>query len=290
MKNIITTLIMLSTVLLWPMLAHAELNVRYYEPRNKKDKYPIDLVEFLLTKAGARYTLDPVTASDSTEMRQIADLNAGYISISTLAANDNLNKELHAIQYPIFRGLLGHRVFIIRKGDQTRFNDIENIQQLSKLIGGQGRFWADTAVLKSAGLQLETPVKYDSLFYMLDGNRFDYFPRAIHEPLTEIAARPHLDLTIENNILLVYPQPMLFYTAKSNTELSRALEQGFELAVKDGSFASWFINHPMIEEVMSKIDLDSRTVIRIPNPHLPAETPVDRAELWLDVTQLKQAS
>lgn len=273
--------------LLLSLSAHAELTIRYYEPLNKKDLYPIDLIEFLLQKVNVEYTLVPIQASDSTEMRQVADLNAGHISFSTLATNKFLNQELHAIQYPIFRGLLGHRVFIIRNGDQQRFDHVSSVEQLAQFVAGQGRFWADTQVLKSAGLPLETPVKYEGLFHMLDGGRFDYFPRALHEPISEMAARPQLDLAIEQNLLLVYPQPMLFYTAKANTQLSSALEQGFESAIQDGSFANWFVSHPMIREVLSKIALEQRTVLRIDNPHLPPGTPVDRAELWLDVSQLR---
>ncbi|MBW8189862.1 diguanylate cyclase [Neiella marina] len=273
--------------LLLSLSANASLAVRYYQPLNPKDHYPIDLVEFLLQKAAVDYQLFPIQASDSTEMRQIADLNAGHISFATLATNKRLNQALHPIQYPIFRGLLGYRVFIIRKGEQARFDQVSSLQQLSQFVAGQGRFWADTQVLKSAGLPLETPVKYEGLFHMLDGGRFDYFPRAIHEPISELSARPQLNLAIENNILLIYPQPMMFYTSKANKALSQAIEHGFEAAIQDGSFAQWFVDHPMIQEVLSKIDLEQRTVIRIDNPHLPAGTPVQRSELWLDIAQLR---
>ncbi|MBD1388090.1 diguanylate cyclase [Neiella sp. HB171785] len=282
-------------LLLFPLLvvsltAKAAIKVNYYQPSNENDRYPIDLVSFLLDKSGMDYQLNGVPSENLTEQRLISDVQSGQVSFISMATNERLNNELHAIQYPMYRGLLGHRVFIIRQGDQHKFDGINSVAELNRLVGGQGRFWADTAVLKSAGLNVETPVKYHSLFYMLEGERFDYFPRAIHEPLNEIAARPELDLTIEKNLLLVYPMPMLLYTSKANPELYKALELGFENAIQDGSFAKWFVEHPAIEQVLSKIELHNRTVLRLDNPHLPAGTPVHRKELWLDIEQLKKTS
>lgn len=270
--------------------AAAKLTVNYYQPNNANDRYPVDLVTFLLNKASVAYELKSISSENLTEQRLIADVQSGKVSFISMATNERLNQQLHPIQYPIYRGLLGHRVFIIRQGEQRRFDGIQSISELNRLIGGQGRFWADTAVLKSAGLNIETPVKYNSLFYMLEGGRFDYFPRAIHEPLNEIAARPDLNLAIEQNLLLVYPMPMLLYTSKQNPQLTNALERGFEAAVTDGSFAQWFVEHPAIAQVLSKIKLDNRTILRLNNPHLPTGTPVERKELWLDIAQLSNHS
>lgn len=49
-----------------------------------------------------------------------------------------------------------------------------------------GRFWVSTKVL-------------------LDGSRFDYFPGAVHEPWSEVASYPDLELQVEENLLLIYP-------------------------------------------------------------------------------------
>ncbi|MBW8189863.1 diguanylate cyclase [Neiella marina] len=289
-KNKTAKMAALLLLMLVAPIATAKLTVNYYKPNNANDRYPVDLVSFLLTKANESYELKPISSENLTEQRLIADVQSGRVSFISMATNERLNRELNAIQYPMYRGLLGHRVFIIRDGDQNRFDGIQSVAELNRLTGGQGRFWADTEVLKSAGLKVETPVKYNSLFYMLEGGRFDYFPRAIHEPLNEITARPELGLTIEENLLLVYPMPMLLYTSRQNQQLSLALEKGFESAVADGSFAQWFVEHPAIKEVLSKIQLNNRTVLRLENPHLPTGTPVDRKELWLDISQLGQAS
>ncbi|MCM2679524.1 hypothetical protein [Echinimonas agarilytica] len=275
-------LLLVSFWLCWaPQVAHAAMKVRYYEPMNEKDEYPIDLLKFILDSADADYELEPVPTADMTEIRQIADVNAGHVSFVPLAANKRANDALAPVPYPIFRGLLGHRVLLIREHEQSRFDQIDSISELQQLKGGQGRFWPDTQVLLSAGLDIETPVKYEGLFHMLEGGRFDFFPRGLQEPVSELNARPELELSIEESLLMVYPMPMFFYASKGNQEFVKTLSQGFENATKDGSFEKWFVKHPLIAETLSKIDLKGRTILRLENPHLPTLVPVEREELWL---------
>lgn len=183
--------------------------------------------------------------------------------------------------------MLGYRIFIIRKGDQALFDQVRNLDDLKRLRAGQGRFWGDTAVLKAAGLDVVTPVKYSSLFPMLAGGRFDYFPRAIHEPWSEVASQKDLDLVVEKRILLVYPFAMYLFVAKENPALARKIEKGFELAIADGSFDKLFYGHPVVRTAILDSDLRHRFVLRIPNPNMTKETPTHRPELWLSPTRIQ---
>ena len=46
---------------------------------------------------------------------------------------------------------------------------------------------------------------------MVDGDRFDAFPRGVNEPFGELAQRPDLpDLKVEDTILLVYRMPFIY--------------------------------------------------------------------------------
>ena len=145
-----------------------------------------------------------------------------------------------AVRIPLLKGLLGHRIFIIRNGDQKRFSRIDNLTHLSQLQAGMGRFWGSTKVLKEAGLPVVTSVKFKNLFHMLDGSRFDYFPRAVHEPWTEVAEHSELALDVERNLLLIYPYAMYFYMKQGNSRLHQLLMQGLELAIADCSFDKFF--------------------------------------------------
>lgn len=51
----------------------------------------------------------------------------------------------------------------------------------------------------------------------------------------------------------------------------------------NGSYDEFFLKHPMVRDALEKSNVQGRRVIRIQNPHLPADTPVDRKEFWLDL-------
>lgn len=206
----------------------------------------------------------------------------GTLSVMWAGTTPTYEAELLPIRIPVEKGMLGYRVFIIRKGDQPLFDQVKSLDDLKKLKAGQGRFWGDTAVLKAAGLPTVTPVKYPTLFPMLDGKRFDYFPRAIHEPWAELDTRKTLNLEVEKRILLVYPFAMYFFVAKDQPQLGEAIRSGLEAAIKDGSYDKLFYNNPLVANALSNANLKNRLVLRIPNPFMSAQTPLNRPELWLD--------
>lgn len=273
-------------VLLPAQASNAANTIRYLPVEEPKDKYPFELVQFILSKLDKQYQFEPVEFQQMSLTRQISELDAGHFSFVNFATNNEMESRLRPIRIPIFKGLLGHRVFIIRNGEQHRFADIQSLAELKQFSAGQGRFWSDTNVLKSAGIPTVDPVKYFSLFHMLEGGRFDYFPRAVHEPYSEIASRPELNLAVESNIMLVYPLPMYIFVSKNNEQLAQDIEQGFEMAIADGSFDQWFFSHPLIQDVLTRVDIKNRTILRIDNPHLPPATPLNRPELWLNTETL----
>ncbi len=148
----------------------------------------------------------------------------------------------------------------------------------------QGTFWGDSTVLKNADIPLVTTIKYGNLFPMLEGGRFDYFPRAVHEPWVEVDSRPELNLAIDSNVMLIYPYAMYFYVKKDN-QAHDLIHRGFDMAIADGSFDKLFFSHPMIQDVMNKANLSERTVFRIPNPTMHEDTPLDVQAYWLDVSK-----
>ena len=149
-----------------------------------------------------------------------------------------------------------------------------------------GTFWGSTKVLENAGLNVVKTVKYQNLFPMLDGSRFDYFPRAVHEPWKELADRKELALSVEEKLLLIYPYAMYFYVRKDNVELHDRLQKGLELAIQDGSFDDVFFSNSLVQSALALAKLGSRRVLRINNPDMHPETPIDRPEFWLNISNL----
>lgn len=217
------------------------------------------------------------------EARKVQMLHDGLLDVIWTGTTAEYEQNLQAIRIPILKGMLGHRIFIIRSGEQARFSQIKSFAQLQKIPLGQGKFWGDTSVLKNAQMTVVDPVKYESLFHMLEGGRFDFFPRALHEPWSEVSSRQELNLTVEQNHLLIYPFALYFFVAKDNQTLAQQLSRGLMNAIEDGSYDSLFYNHPVIEETLARSALGERIVHRLENPNMSPETPVSDSRLWLDI-------
>jgi len=223
-----------------------------------------------------------------SQARMIKEFESGNLDVVWLGTNAELEENYRPVRIPLFKGLLGHRLFIIREGDQSRFDRIRSVEQLREVPLGQGRTWADTEILRSAGFEVVTTNKYVNLFPMLEGGRFDAFPRGAHEPWAEVKDWAHLDLTVEEGLMLVYRMPLYFFVDANDRELARDLEAGLNKAIEDGRFDEHFFGHELVRDVLRRANLQDRRAFFIDNPGMTPETPVDREELWLDISNLPE--
>lgn len=247
--------------------------------------YAKGLLKLALSKVPETYEWEESTPN-TTESRLVQMLEDGQLDIVWYASTEELETRLQPIRIPMYRGLLGYRVLMIKSGTQHEFNHIKTLEDLQEISLGQGRFWADTAVLEANGLNVVKVLKYEGLFYMLDGDRFDAFPRGVHEPWAEIENRPELALEVEKNLLIAYTNPFYFFVSRANPELAKNLEEGLRIAIEDGSFTEYFFSDPTVQDVVNKANLESRTIIRLENPSLPKATPLDEKHLWFDPIEL----
>lgn len=195
-------------------------------------------------------------------------------------------QQLRPIRIPLFKGLFGYRVLLIRAGEQPRFDRVHSLQDLALLLAGQGTHWPDTPIMQHNGLRVTTAETTESLFRMMKAKRFDYFPRGISEAWFELAQRQEKNLAVEKNILLHYPTALYFFVNKSNEALAQRIERGLEMLIDNGKFDAFFYNHPRVSSGLEK--LTNRHVIRLENPFLPAVTPVDNPRYWIDLTSINE--
>ncbi len=255
--------------------------LRVVEGGNSIESYARGLLTLALSKLPENYEIQQTVPSNSEE-RMISMLIDNQLDVVWYATTNDLEERLQPIRICIYRGLLGYRVLMIKKGTQYKFDGIKNLEDLRRVSLGQGRFWADTNVLTANNLNVVKVLKYEGLFHMLDGDRFDAFPRGAHEPWSEMQRYPKLALDVEQNLLISYTNPFYFFVNKSNTKLAADIEKGMRIAIEDGSFNEYFLNDPTVKDVMAKANLKSRTLIKLENPGLPKKTPVDDASLWFD--------
>lgn len=245
-------------------------------------EYPIVLLRFILDKSGVPYNITFSEFGVTTQARQIAllesntDINLGWYGTSA-----DLERELVPVRFPIWRGLLGYRIFIIHKDNQSKFDQINTLEDLQKFKGGQGIGWGDIQILEHSGLKQEAS-QYDAIFAKINAKHSDYFSRGITEAFREVEVRQKdfPNLAVEKHLLLVYPFDGFFFTNKENPELAHALESGFRKAYADGSFKKFFYSHPVVKTVLEKANLGGRTRIDIPNPLLTPETLAIPSQYW----------
>lgn len=191
-------------------------------------------------------------------------------------------QELRPVRIPLFKGLFGYRVFLIRADEQARFNDIKTLDDLAQLLAGQGTHWPDTSIMQYNGLRVTTAETTESLFRMINARRFDYFPRGISEAWFELEQRHEKNLVVEDNILLYYPTALYFFVNKKNEALAKRIEQGLETLIDNGKFDEFFYSHPRVSSGLER--LTNRHIIRLENPLLPPETPLANPRYWIDLT------
>jgi hypothetical protein len=251
---------------------------------NVQTDYMNGLLKLALSYSSTKYTF-ATTPEVYSRPRVMESVRSGSISVMWGGTSEEMERDFIPVRIDAYRGLMNHRLFFIRKGDQARFDNIYSLEDLKKVRMGQGRSWQDASILENAGFEVIKATKKPSLYHMLDGGRFDAFPRGANEVWTELNAFPELALTVEKRLVLIYPLPTYFFVSPKDPELAKDIENGLESAIKDGAFDKYFYGSPEVQEALEKADLPNRRAIRIDNPYLPKATPLDRKELWLDLTR-----
>jgi hypothetical protein len=250
-------------------------------------EYVVALLRMALPFSNVDYQLDLQRIS-FTVPRLIEEIKGGNFDLMWTATNNELEEQLLPIRVPLYKGLLGHRVFIIHPSLQSRFDQVDNLLDLQRFSLGQGRGWSDVEILEANDLKVTVATKYGGLFHMVEGGRFDAFPRGVQEPWQELQLRPELQLTVEEKLLLVYKMPYYLFTGRDNRALAIDLEATLIRAIEAGAFDEFFFSYPQIKDVISKANLAERKVFPLVNPQLPPKTPVDNPILWLDAGKLKE--
>jgi len=263
-----------------------EKHVKYNMPSNVQTDYMQGLLKLALNYSGKNYVFS-TTEETYSRPRLMESVKNGSVSLMWGGTSEQMEGDYLPIRIDAYRGLMSHRILIIRNGDQARFDEVKTLDDLRKIKFGQGRSWQDASIMKSAGFDVVTSTKKPGLFYMLDGGRFDAFPRGANEAWSEMAAFPKLNLAVEKQLVLVYPLPTYFFVHKGDPALAKDIENGLETAIRDGSFDTYFYNSKEVKDALEHADLPNRRAFYIENPFLPKATPLARKELWITIEDLR---
>ena len=231
------------------------------------------------------YVLRSATSA-MTERRALEELmtDSGKITVLVHGNVADYEKQLLPVYFPLDKGLLGYRVFLIRSETQARLESVKGLGDLRQHSIGQGLNWGDVTILRNAGLTVVEGTSYEGLFAMLAAGRFELFSRGVVEIGEELARQKsnHPELMIERNLLLYYPLTRYFYVRRSpeGEALARRISTGLERMLSNGSFDKMFQTFKAPFE--NEIGFRNRLLIEIDNPLQTPETPRNRPELWFD--------
>ena len=258
--------------------AAADPQILYYpkRPDSPRWNYALSLVELGLEESGRDYVLQP-TEEEMSQSRAARELELGNVDFIWTGTSADYEERFRAIRVPVLRGLDGYRICVINPNRQPAFTAVQTLADLQQLTIGQDGGWADVKILEAAGFTVVT-APYETLFNMVERERFDCFLRGAHEAPNEVAKHP--GLAVERDLLIVYPFTSFFFVNKSNTALAEALETGLKKAYEDGSFMAHFNNHPAIKAIFENAQISQRRRFDIPNPFLTEETKAIPAEYW----------
>ncbi len=225
----------------------------YHGPESEADiryNYHWEILIRALEITEAEYGAFIMKAADRmTENRQILEMKlaTGKLTVMIRETSKEYEKILLPVRIPIDKDLIGYRVFLIRKSDQVKFNEIQTIEELKKFSIGQGAGWGDVEILRAAGFKVHTGEVYEKLFFMLVNNRFDIFSRGVAEVIDEYEQRKKSmpDLHIEETILFYYPLPTYFWFPKNDngTYLAERVKKGMLKMIANGTFDRIFMKY-----------------------------------------------
>lgn len=245
-----------------------------------RDVYPLKLLQLALDKsdAASKYSLK-VSETPMPQGRALTELaQGGGVRVVWSMTSIRREAELLPIRIPIFKGLIGWRLALVRADHAQALAGVHDLADLRRFVAGQGHDWPDTEILRGNGIQVMDVSLYDSLFGMLALGRFDYFPRSIHEIWAEEEVHRKDGIVIDDHLLIRYPSAFYFFFNKKDVALADTIRGGLERAIADGSFDRLFCLQ--YAQKIARAKLAQRTTIELFNPILPPETPLARKELW----------
>ncbi len=208
---------------------------------------------------------DPFNANQDRLLRQV---KVGTTDVTWAVASAEREQENLAVYFPLTRGLLGYRVFIIHPDSAEQFTDIK-LDALKQLVAVQGVGWPDTEALRFSGLHVEE-VPFSMTYKLISTGMADYYPRSVIEVQNELDSSDEPNLALETSVAIYYPSPVYFFVHKNNQQLADRIKRGLDLALQDGSLAALFDARSFTSG--AKFLLQNRQVIHLENPTLTAES------------------
>jgi hypothetical protein len=264
----------------------AQSPVRVVGPQSSEDashSYYVSLLSKAL-QANNHKTSDIAAFNQLTEVTHGRSLHLlANKEIDVYWAGTSVERETQflPIKIPLFRGLLGYRVSIVKQIELSNLKRLP-LAELKRKIACQGEHWPDTRILQYNGYKVMPVARFDLMFKMVEAGRCDYFPRALFEGFGELekAQKTLPELTMWDDTILHYPFPIYFFVHRDNTKLADTIKQGLLALQKTGEFDRFMQTHSLTQHLFPLDKWQDKRIIELLNPFLPEGTDTKNPELW----------
>jgi hypothetical protein len=254
-------------------------------PEDHRYSYHWQVLQQALDKTSPKYgTYRIEPAEFMSEERQVFELlhQSGKLTVILRGDTQEYAKAFEWVRIPIDKGLLGYRVFLIRREDQPRLTHETTLDDLRNFTIGQGNGWKDIEILRANRMKVMAGGDYAGLFAMLANRRFDLFSRGVEEVLDEYSQHRQQfpSIAIEENLILYYPIARYFWFSRSDQgrELAQRVREGMMMMIEDGSFDRLF--DAAHKDVFDNLHLADRRLFVLQNPLATPEPLIDDSRYW----------
>jgi len=255
-----------------PLIRHALVELPPGVPN-----YELAVLRLLLDKtlpSHGPYRLEAAPAM--TQSRAFLQLGGGDLDVASSVTTTEHEAQALAVRTCLFRGLIGIRLPIALTRRRTELQGVSTLEQARRLRLAQVESWPDTQILKANGWPVQAIARRDSFPLLLERERIDLFALGAIEVFPFVDALP--GLSVLEGWLIAYPAPLYFFVSPSQPELAARLRRGWELVLADGSFFALF--DLWLGPQLQRAALNERRWLKLHNPNLPADTPLQDDRLW----------
>jgi hypothetical protein len=237
----------------------------------------LSVLQAAIEASGVGWTVE--AADRMTDARALIELNTRDAGVDVVLGMPNAVRisTCHLVPIPLFFGLFGWRVLVVRQGEAARWRGLRNLADLRALRLMQGADWPDTTILRANGLQVVSGLKVPDMYERLARGEADAFPRGITEAWGEVQGVVQ-GFEVVPELVLHYRSDLCFFVRKGDEALAQALERGLRLIQRDGRLQRALWDQHGAD--LMQADLPRRHRIELHNPELPAELLALPAAWW----------
>lgn len=167
---------------------------------------------------------------------------------------------LDYVPFPLFKGLLGRRGFVIHRQSRQKFDQLKDVNALKKMVICQGSGWPDSTILQNNGFKVTEAKHFDAMLRMVDLGRCDALALSVLEGPAELAAdsTKYNNLEFYSKVTIAYDLVMNFYLAKHRVALKQRIHKGLLILEGSGEFDNIMHSHALTSKSMKNLDIKTR--------------------------------